>query len=130
MARRHLLDTHVLLWWLAEPERLSAKVLAVLNDPGSDVLVSAASAWEIATKHRLGKLPTAAVLLGDYQGLLDRQGFRHLSISAAHGLRAGSYGQAHRDPFDRLLAAQGELEQLVLISADPALEPFPVQRLW
>jgi PIN domain nuclease of toxin-antitoxin system len=125
-----LLDTHTLLWWLAEPERLSPLVHATLADPGQTVFLSAASAWEIATKHRLGRLPTAEVLLQDGWALMERQGFQPLPVSWSHGLRAGSYSMPHRDPFDRLLAAQAELEQLILITLDPALAPFPCQTLW
>ena len=125
-----LLDTHALLWWLAEPERLSPAVHATLADPGQTVFISAASAWEIATKHRLGRLPTAEVLLQEGWPLMERQGFQPLPVSWSHGLRAGSYPMPHRDPFDRLLAAQAELEQLILITLDPALAPFPCQTLW
>ena len=125
-----LLDTHALLWWLAEPERLSPVVHATLADPGQTVFISAASAWEIATKHRLGRLPTAELLLQDGWSLMEKQGFQPLPVSWSHGLRAGSYSMPHRDPFDRLLAAQAELEQLILITLDPALAPFPCQTLW
>jgi len=125
-----LLDTHALLWWLAEPERLSPAVHATLADPAQGVFVSAASAWEIATKHRLGRLPTAEVLLQDGWSLMERQGFQPLPVNWSHGLRAGSYPMPHRDPFDRLLAAQAELEQLILITLDPALASFPCQTLW
>ena len=125
-----LLDTHALLWWLAEPERLSPAVYATLADPAQPVLISAASAWEIATKHLLGQLPTAEVLLQEGWPLMERQGFQPLPVSWSHGLRAGSYAMPHRDPFDRLLAAQAELEQLILITLDPALAPFPCQTLW
>jgi PIN domain nuclease of toxin-antitoxin system len=125
-----LLDTHALLWWLAEPERLSPVVHATLADPDQPVFISAASAWEIATKHRLGRLPTAEVLLQDGWALMERQGFKPLPVGWSHGLRAGSYSMPHRDPFDRLLAAQAELEQLILITLDPALAPFPCQTLW
>ena len=125
-----LLDTHALLWWLAEPERLSPAVYATLADPAQPVLISAASAWEIATKHLLGQLPTAEVLLQEGWPLMETQGFQPLPVSWSHGLRAGSYGMPHRDPFDRLLAAQAELEQLILITLDPALAPFPCQTLW
>ena len=125
-----LLDTHVLLWWLAEPERLSPAVHATLADPAQPVFISAASAWEIATKHRLGRLPTAEVLLQDGWSLMERQGFQPLPVSWSHGLRAGSYPMKHGDPFDRLLAAQAELEQLILITLDPTLAPFPCQTLW
>ncbi len=125
-----LLDTHALLWWLAEPERLSPVVHATLADPDQPVFISAASAWEIATKHRLGRLPTAELLLQDGWRLMESQGFQALPVSWSHGLRAGSYSMPHRDPFDRLLAAQAELEQLILITLDPALAPFPCQTLW
>ena len=125
-----LLDTHALLWWLAEPERLSPVVHATLADPGQTVFISAASAWEIATKHRLGRLPTAEVLLQEGWPLMENQGFQPLPVSWSHGLRAGSYSMPHRDPFDRLLAAQAELEQLILITLDPALAPFLCQTLW
>jgi PIN domain nuclease of toxin-antitoxin system len=125
-----LLDSHALLWWLAEPERLSPVVLATLADPAQPVFISAASAWEIATMHRLGRLPTAEVLLEEGWSLMERQGFQPLPVSWSHGLRAGSYPMPHRDPFDRLLAAQAELEQLILITLDPALAPFPCQTLW
>ena len=125
-----LLDTHALLWWLAEPERLSPVVHATLSDPDQSVFISAASAWEIATKHRLGRLPTAEVLLQEGWALMERQGFQPLPVNWSHGLRAGRYAMPHRDPFDRLLAAQAELEQLILITLDPALAPFPCQTLW
>ncbi|MFZ4803842.1 MAG: type II toxin-antitoxin system VapC family toxin [Synechococcus lacustris] len=125
-----LLDTHALLWWLAEPVRLSPVVHATLADPAQPVFISAASAWEIATKHRLGRLPTAEVLLQDGWSLMASQGFQPLPVSWSHGLRAGRYPMQHRDPFDRLLAAQAELEELILITLDPALAPFPCQTLW
>ncbi|MEX1324996.1 MAG: type II toxin-antitoxin system VapC family toxin [Synechococcaceae cyanobacterium] len=125
-----LLDTHALLWWLAEPERLSAAVLAALGDPAQQVFVSSASAWEIATKHRLGRLPSADVLLQEGWNLLQSQGFVPLPVSWRHGLRAGSYALEHRDPFDRLLAAQAELDDLTLVTLDPALAAFPCRRLW
>jgi PIN domain nuclease of toxin-antitoxin system len=125
-----LLDTHALLWWLAEPERLSAAVLRVLANPGQRVFVSSASAWEIATMHRLGRLPSAEVLLEEGWNLLQSQGFVPLPVSWSHGLRAGSYALPHRDPFDRLLAAQAELGDLTLVTLDPALAAFPCRRLW
>ena len=133
-----LLDTHALLWWLAEPERLSPVVHATLADPEQPMFISAASAWEIATKHRLGRLPTAEVLLQEGWALMERQGFQPLPVSWSHGLRAGGYPMPHHDPYrsaedcviDRLLAAQAELEQLILITLDPALAPFPCQTLW
>ncbi|WP_255144007.1 type II toxin-antitoxin system VapC family toxin [Synechococcus sp. EJ6-Ellesmere] len=92
--------------------------------------VSSASAWEIATKHRLGRLPSAEVLMQEGWNLLQAQGFVSLPVSWRHGLRAGSYALAHRDPFDRLLAAQAELDDLTLVTDDPALAAFPCRSLW
>ncbi|QVV67030.1 type II toxin-antitoxin system VapC family toxin [Synechococcus sp. LA31] len=127
---RLLLDTHALLWWLAEPARLSAKAHAAIGEPNNQVFVSAASAWELATKVRLGKLAIAATLLSDLTEVLAHQGFELLPVQFKHGLIAGGYEQPHRDPFDRLLAAQAQLEGLTLVSLDPALNDFPCQLLW
>jgi PIN domain nuclease of toxin-antitoxin system len=99
-------------------------------DPTSRILVSAASVWELSLKHRQGKLPELATAMADLPGLLQADGFLPLPISLAHGLRAGGYSQPHRDPFDRMLAAQAELERLVLITADPQLSGFPCQTFW
>jgi PIN domain nuclease of toxin-antitoxin system len=128
--QRLLLDTHALLWWLADPKQLSAKAHAAIGDPEHQVLVSAASAWELATKVRLGKLEMGQQLLSQLPDVLASQGFELLPILFSHGLRAGGYPQAHRDPFDRLLAAQAELENLTLVTLDPALQAFPCQLLW
>ena len=126
----YLLDSHVLLWWWFEPERLSNPVAALLSNPSTAILVSAASIWELSLKHHLGKLPELQSAIHDLRNLLQADGFSELAISAAHGLRAGSYQQAHRDPFDRMLAAQAELDRLVLLSADRQLNTFPCQVLW
>jgi PIN domain nuclease of toxin-antitoxin system len=125
-----LLDTHALLWWLAEPQRLSRVAHARIADPGGRIAVSAASGWEIATKVRLGKLPAARELTQDLVMIVTAQGFEILPVKLPHGLRAGGYEVAHRDPFDRLLAAQAELEGLTLVSLDPALHAFPCRILW
>lgn len=126
----HLLDSHVLLWWWFDPDRLSIAVRELLIDPSTPVLVSAASIWELSLKHHQGKLPELNGVITDLPGLLQADGFEALPISLAHGLRAGSYSQPHRDPFDRMLAAQAELERLVLLTADPQLSTFPCQTLW
>lgn len=125
-----LLDTHALLWWLAEPARLSAAAHAAIADPRTQIFVSAATGWEIATKVRLGKLAAVPELMEDLPALLAAQGFSSLPESLLHGLHAGGYAMAHRDPFDRLLAAQAELETLTLVSLDPALQEFPCRLLW
>ena len=126
----YLLDSHALLWWWFDPDRLSIAVRDLLSDSATPVLVSAASVWEISLKHHQGKLPELNGAIGDLPGLLQADGFAALPISLAHGLRAGGYGQPHRDPFDRMLAAQAELDHLVLLTADPQLSTFPCQTLW
>jgi PIN domain nuclease of toxin-antitoxin system len=129
-AQAYLLDSHVLLWWWFSPERLSQPAAALLVDPASPVLVSAATVWELSIKHHQGKLPELQQAIADLPGLLQADGFVALPIHPSHALRAGAYGQPHRDPFDRMLAAQAELERLVLVSADPQLAAFPCQVLW
>jgi len=119
-----------LIWWLVEPEKLSTLAYAAIHDPAATIFVSAATGWELATKVRLGKLPGVEGLLHDLPSLLQQQGFQSLAVQVHHGIHAGGYRQAHRDPFDRLLAAQAELEVLQLVSLDPALATFPCRLLW
>ena len=118
----YLLDTHVMLWALSEPTRLGRKARKIIENPASQLVVSAASAWEIATKHRLGKLPEADALLGAYSKHLDRLGAIRLPVSEEHALLAGRLEWDHRDPFDRMLAAQAMIESLVLITGDPTFD--------
>jgi len=130
MKRGYLLDTHALLFAVARPHRLSPKAKAAIEDPNARLFVSSATAWEIATKYRLGKLPQAKVILSDYEGSLARLGASDLPIESPHALLAGSFEASHKDPFDRILAAQAKLENLIVISKDPALDAFGVIRLW
>lgn len=125
-----LLDTHAFLWALIEPDKLSAKARELLEDDATDVVVSAASAWEIATKFRLGKMPGAKRVIADYAGALQGLQATQLALTSEHALKAGSWPVAHRDPFDRMLAAQSALEKLVLISKDPAMKQFGVEVIW
>jgi PIN domain nuclease of toxin-antitoxin system len=127
---RLLLDTHALLWWWAGDARLSARAKSVLTRSSNEVMVSAATAWEIAIKHRIGKLPSQPLIVERFAPLLLQDGFTPLHITHRHALHAGDYPQAHRDPFDRLLAAQSELEDLALVTADPQMAAFPGPRLW
>lgn len=126
----YLLDTHVFLWAVMQPGELSQKVRRLLENPANELLVSAACAWEIATKFRLGKLPSAKAVVGDFDEVIMRLGTRVLPITHAHALRAGGYRQRHRDPFDRILVAQAEIEGLPLVSRDRALRHFGVDLLW
>jgi PIN domain nuclease of toxin-antitoxin system len=115
---RLLLDTHVLLWALRDPARLSDEASELIREPSHELVVSAATAWEIATKYRIGKLPDAAPILLGYSDYLDRLGAAELPITSRHALVAGQLDWAHRDPFDRILAAQCLLESLTLVTAD------------
>lgn len=117
-----LLDTHVLLWSLRDPARLSAEASALIREPSNELVVSAATAWEIATKHRIGKFPDAAPLLLAYFDYLNRLGAVELAISSRHALVAGQLDWDYRDPFDRVLAAQCLLESLTLVTADAAFQ--------
>ena len=127
---RVLLDTHVLLWSIFEPEKLSVRARSVVEDINNVRLVSAASAWEIATKLRLGKLEMARVLVESYSDHLATLQATELAITSRHSLVAGQFQQDHRDPFDRILAAQALLEGVPLITADPAFAQFPISLLW
>lgn len=125
-----LLDTHALLWWAFGATELSPRARAVIEERSNTVLVSSASAWEIATKYRLGRLPEASVLVQDMPGWFTRAGLTELPITVAHAQRAGTLPSEHRDPFDRMLAAQSLLEDVALITRDPVFVELGVQRLW
>lgn len=127
---RFLLDTNALIWAWTEPERLTRAAQAAFLDEGNTLLVSAASAWEIATKVRIGKLPSAQPLEKDFVTLVADAGYHLVPISAEIALRAGRLPGAHRDPFDRIIAAHALAEDIPVISADPQLEGFGVRRLW
>ena len=119
-----LLDIHVLLWALLEPQKLSVELRNTLEDSDNILVVSAASAWEIATKWRLGKLQHARSVVENYAMALHRLAAVDLPISTAVARRAGLWDVPHRDPFDRLLAAQAMADELVLASTDPAFSQF------
>jgi PIN domain nuclease of toxin-antitoxin system len=127
---RLLFDTPTLLWWFANDPQLSKMARATILDEGNDVFVSAASAWELATKYRVGKLPEARDVIPRFEQLVTADGFVYIPISHRHGLRAGSYQMTHADPFDRMLAAQAELEGMVLVTKDKAFADFPIRTLW
>ena len=126
-----LLDTHALLWVLLDPERIPAETLATVRAPETAVYVSAVSAWEIGTKHRLGKLHGAEAVVNGYREHLDVLRAEELPITGHHALTAGTLPWAHRDPFDRVIAAQGMLESLPVVTSDAALTEFPgIRVLW
>lgn len=126
-----LLDTHALLWFDTAPERIPETVLAQIRQRKRNVYVSAISAWELAIKHRLGKLPEAESLLSDYHQTIARYGFAELPFSSYHALLAGRLETHHKDPFDRALLAQATAEMSSLVSKDPALHGVAgVETLW
>lgn len=127
---RVLLDTHALLWWLAGDSDLSINARHTIADPANEIFVSAASAWEVATKFRIGKLPGAGPLGVDFAREVRQQGFVALAISLEHAQVAGALVGDHRDPFDRMLIAQAREEKMALVSNDAAFDAFDVQRVW
>ena len=127
---RFLMDTHALLYWLFDDPKLSKNARSIIAEPGNEILVSSASAWEIATKYRIGKLDSAKVLVSDIPGWVSKAGFSELPICIAHAQLAGSYSNPHRDPFDRMLAAQSEIEDIPLITSDKALHSFGIATIW
>jgi len=127
---RALLDTHVVLWWLSDDPALNSPARKFIAATENSVIVSAASAWEIATKVRLGKVPSAADLAADFVGFLEREDLELLPISPDHAIRAGLLPGPHKDPFDRMLIAQCQAEGLPIISNDRAFDDYGVRRIW
>jgi PIN domain nuclease of toxin-antitoxin system len=125
-----LLDTHALLWWLAGNEALSRKARAAIAETGNGIFVSAASAWEIATRHRIGRLPGVAPVIDDLEAAIVAQQFIGLPIGVRHGQVAGGLPGPHRDPFDRMLIAQAIIEDLTLVSNEQVFDSYGVRRLW
>ena len=117
-----LLDTHVLLWWLAADPALSSAASEAISDPDTEVRVSAVSGWEISIKRALGKLEAP----GDLEAMLERHGFVPLVIDVRHAVLAGDLPRHHDDPFDRMLVAQARLEELTIVSRDERLGRYGV----
>jgi PIN domain nuclease of toxin-antitoxin system len=127
-----LLDTHAFVWAVNPPStgRLSARAIRAIEDRRNEMLISAASAWEIATLHRLGRIDAGERITERWKEALDELGARDLAVTSAHGLLAGGFGVDHRDPFDRMLAAQSIIEDAQLVTADPAMRAFGAALLW
>ena len=130
MGVRVLLDTHALLWALVSPDELTKKARALITDHETEVLVSAASAWEIATKSRLGKLDHARGVVTSYADHLRMLSAYEVSITGAHALLAGGFTVPHRDPFDRMIAAQSMTLGVPVVTNDVAFAQFPCQLIW
>ena len=127
---RVLLDTHTLLWAKISPEKLSRQAAEIMAAPLNVVFVSAVSAWEIATKVRLRKLPGLERLERDFLEIMEQSGYTLLPIDAANALRASRFTAPHRDPFDRIIAAQALAMDIPVLSKDLKLDAFGVRRLW
>ena len=127
MGMSYLIDTHILLWWLFDDPKLGTNCREIIRNRDNRIIVSSASAWEIATKYRIGKLPEAKQLVEEYSQILHQAKFIELAITTVHALRAGSLPIAHRDPFDRMIMAQAELENLPVITYDAAFQTGLIQ---
>jgi PIN domain nuclease of toxin-antitoxin system len=127
---RVLLDTHALLWWLDGDRKLPRRVRDLIGDINTDVIVSAASVWEITMKARIGKLPGAMAVAADVPTCIASQGFTALSISVQHAQRAGNLPGPHRDPFDRMLVAQAQAEDLPLVTNERVFDHYGINRVW
>ncbi len=124
-----LLDSHAFFWWLTDDPKLSRNAADLIRDD-SDVHVSAVVAWEIANKVRTGKWQDAKPLLDRFFDIVREEGFLPLPITLEHAHLAGSLPGAHRDPFDRMLAAQAQIENMPLVTADPVFRAFGTRVLW
>ena len=127
---RLLLDTHALLWWLAGDLRLPRRARAAIASNDNAVYVSAASAWEVATKHRLGKLPHPGPLATNFPAAIAAQGFLPFDITLDHAQRAGGLPGPHADPFDRMLIAQAQAANLALVSNETVFDRYGIVRVW
>ena len=125
-----LLDTHAFLWWVGDDARLSAPARAAIADTGSEVWFSAASAWELAIKAGLGRFETDAPLPQFLEEQTRRNGFRVLPVHVSHAAAVATLPPLHRDPFDRLLVAQAQMEKMILVSRDRLVSRYDVAILW
>jgi PIN domain nuclease of toxin-antitoxin system len=125
-----LLDTHAFLWWDSDPSKLSPQALAACQEPTNSLLLSVASAWEIQIKLQLGKLKLALSLETLIEGQQQTNRLEILPVTLPHVLALRTLPAHHKDPFDRLLIAQANVEGAALVGSDPAFESYPVKRLW
>ena len=126
---RVLLDTHAFVWWVEDRELLSRRAKEMIENPETLVFVSAASAWELAIKVRIGKFRSRELVAG-FSAEVHKEGFIDLPISIDHALRAGGLDSVHKDPFDRMLVAQAQIEDTPIISSDRLFDSFSLRRIW
>ena len=127
---RVLVDTCSLLWWWAVPEKLSPRCLSLVQDRANEIWVSTGTAWEISTKHPIGKLPSGERIISQWEERFLEDGFRELPISCALALRAGSLPGIHRDPFDRIIAAQAIVDSITVATPDRAIAGLGADCIW
>lgn len=127
---RLLLDTHALAWWVLDEKRLSTAAKSAISSPDNEIVVSVVSAFEMGTKHRLGKWDGIGEFARSFRSAVTAEGFEIADVNAEHAILAGVMPGHHRDPFDRLLAAQAKLDSLVLVTADTAFSQFDIDVLW
>ena len=127
---RVLLDTHVLLWWVDDASSLSRRARTTISDPGNECLLSLASCWEMAIKLSLGKLRLSGAIERFIPEQLAANGFHQLAIDFRHVAKVATLPFHHRDPFDRLLAAQAIEERCAIVSADPVFRKYGITRIW
>ena len=125
-----LIDTHALLWWLTADPRLTLAAKSAIENPDIVRYISSVSAFEIATKVRIGKLDFAKEIVENFEQITIAGAFKSLDVNARHALLAGEMAGLHKDPFDRLLAAQCKVEGLPLVSIDPAFLQFGLELIW
>ena len=130
MPDRYLLDTHALIWWWLGDPSLSDPVRIMLEERSATICVSAISAIEIGMKVKAGRLPVMAEPLADFDKAVRREGFGHLPVCFDHARRAGLLDGAHRDPFDRIIAAQGIIEGLTVVTKDREIASFGCEVIW
>ncbi len=126
----YLLDTHVALWWWANDSKLPQPVIDILSDPGNTIYFSAICGYEILLKNRLGKLPLPRALVENLSKEVNIEGWSEKPVTLSASVRAAKFDIAHRDPFDRILAAQSIEAGIPIISIDEALDLFGVDRFW
>jgi PIN domain nuclease of toxin-antitoxin system len=125
-----LLDTHAFVWFVGDSQRLRPETRRFLADMDCELFLSAASVWEIATKVRIGRFPEAVDLLSDFVGILDRFMITPMAVTILHAMEAGMLPGPHRDPFDRMLIAQSILEELPIVTRDPAFANYDGKVIW
>ena len=126
----YLLDTNTLYWWVFFPELLTARVRAILADPDTKAYASAVSAYEMSYKHHRGRWPEVEPLVSAFEEVVAAERFGLLPLTARHAARAGAYPVEHRDPFDRMMAAQAEAEDLALVTNDRWIAELVVRVVW